>query len=438
MKKIQILTAIAIICGLLGAGKSRAQMTGGSVFLKGRYVEAGICTNGDFGAATPPAGYHPHLSTAGGGASLGFVADPAMDGWAVGTPAYVGDYFVPGSPFEGWNLQIGGLRAQAHSCGGFTGTGLTGGNTAYTVSGSKVIGMWIGSFDSMTVKQETTLDTNALYFSMKVTLINNASVPKNNIYYMRSLDPDNDQSWAGGGFTTTNKIEYQQPNAIGASMVSATGATGAITKMSLGTLDTNARCLVYSSWPLVSSTDLATVYGMSYATSTSLYTAGATNTADVAIGLVFRVPHLAPVDSASDSVGYKTTSTVHLHPANEKSFTYFYAFSQAGADSAIADLIDTATVIVPPPPTAVNNINTETAIKVYPNPAGSMINVSGLAATDRLELYDMMGRNVSPVWTISDSEVNDLSLQDIPNGNYILIVKDMAGRTKSHVPVRKQ
>jgi hypothetical protein len=93
---------------------------------------------------------------------------------------------------------------------------------------------------------------------------------------------------------------------------------------------------------------------------------------------------------------------------------------------------------VPPPPTAVNNINTETAIKVYPNPAGSMINVSGLAATDRLELYDMMGRNVSPVWTISDSEVNDLSLQDIPNGNYILIVKDMAGRTKSHVPVRKQ
>lgn len=438
MKKIQLRLAIALIAGMLGAGNARAQMTGGSVFLKGKYVEAGICANGDFGAATPPAGYHPHLTTAGGGASLGFVADPAMDGWAVGTPAYVGDYFVPGSPFEGWNLQIGGVRAQAQSCAGFTGTGLTGANTTYAVSGSKLIGTWIGTFDSMTVKQETTLDTNALYFSMKVTLINNASVPKNDIYYLRSLDPDNDQSWPGGGFTTTNKIEYQQPNAIGASMVSATGATGAITKMSLGTLDTNARCLVYSAWPLVSSTDLSTIYGMSYATSTSLYTAGATNTADVAIGLVFRVPHLAPVDSASDSVGYKTTSTVHLHPANQKSFTYFYAFSQAGADSAIANLIDTATVIVPPPPTVVNNINNGADIKVYPNPAGSSVNVAGLEATDRLMLIDMMGKVISNDWIVEQKQINTFSMDHIPAGNYVIIVKDEQGRTRRQVPIRKQ
>lgn len=217
MKSIRfIAAALAAVC-TIATSSSRAQMTAGSVFLKGRYVEAGICANGDFGAATPPAGYHPHTSSSGGG-SLGFVADPAMDGWATGTPAYVGDYFVPGTPFEGWNLQIGGVRAQAQSCMGFTGTGLTGANTAYAVSGSKVIGTWEGTFDSMTVRQVTTLDTNA-------------------------------------------------------------------------------RCLVYNSWPISFSVDLYTIYGMSYATCSSLYAAGATNTADVAIGLVFRIPHLFSVFS---------------------------------------------------------------------------------------------------------------------------------------------
>jgi hypothetical protein len=436
MKSIRLIAAtLAAVCTLASAS-SRAQMTGGNVFLKGRYVEAGICGNGDFGAPAPPAGYHPHTSSAGGGTSLGFVSDPAMDGWATGTPAYVGDYFVPGTPFEGWNLQIGSIRAQAQSCLGFTGTGLTGANTAYAVSGSKVIGTWQGTFDSMTVRQETTLDTNALYFSMKVTLINNASVPKNNIYYFRSLDPDNDQSWPGGSFSTVNKIEFQQPNAIGASMVSATGLTGAITKMSLGTLDTNARCLVYSSWPISSTVDLATIYGMTYATSSSLYTAGATNTADVAIGLVFRIPHLAPVDSASDSVGYKSTAATHLHPANEKTITYFYAFSQAGADSAIANLIDTATVIVPPPPTRVSDMKTGADVRVFPNPAGDLLQVTGLSEGDKLYLIDLMGKQVARFYA-SGTSIDRFTISDVAPGNYLVVVRDQTGRPRAHLPLRK-
>lgn len=436
MKSIRLIAAaLAAVC-TIATVSSRAQMTGGSVFLKGRYVEAGICANGDFGAATPPAGYHPHTSSAGGGTSLGFVSDPAMDGWATGTPAYVGDYFVPGTPFEGWNLQIGSVRAQAQSCLGFTGTGLTGANTAYAVSGSKVIGTWQGTFDSMTVRQETTLDTNALYFSMKVTLINNASVPKNDIYYFRSLDPDNDQSWPGGSFSTVNKIEFQQPNAIGASMVSATGLTGAITKMSLGTLDTNARCLVYSSWPISSTVDLATIYGMSYATSSSLYAAGATNTADVAIGLVFRIPHLAPVDSASDSVGYKSTAATHLHPANQKTITYFYAFSQAGADSAIANLIDTATVIVPPPPTGVSDIKSGADVRVFPNPAGDLLQVAGLSEGDKVYLIDIMGREAAR-FDASGTGGDRFSVSGLAPGNYVVVVRDQTGRPRANVPLRK-
>jgi hypothetical protein len=428
-------SAAALSCMLITAN-SNAQMVGGSVFLKGNYVEAGICANGDFGAATPPAGYHPHTISTGGGA-LGFVADPAMDGWTVGTPAYMGDYFTPGSPFEGWNLQIGSIRAQAHSCGGFTGTGLTGANVSYAVSGSKVIGTWEGSFDSMTVRQVTTLDTLALFFSMRITLINMASVPKNNIYYMRSVDPDNNQSWPGGGFPTNNTITYQLPNALNATVVTATSFSGPASSLSLGTTDTNAKCLIYPAWPIASGTDLATVYGGTYS---GTYAAGATYNGDVAIGLVFKVAHLAPVDSASDSVGYKTTAT-HLHPANEKSFTYFYAFSTDGLDSAIAEQWkDTAStpIVPPPPPSTVKSINNTSLVNVYPNPTRGLLNITGLVATDKIAVYDLMGRDVSQSWTISDREVNTFSTQDIPAGNYIVVVKDQRGRLKANVPLRKQ
>lgn len=418
---------------------ANAQLVGSSVFLKGQYVEAGICGDGSFGAGSPPAGYHPHTTSSSGG-PLGFVADPAMDGWSTGTPAYTGDYFTPGSPFEGWGIQIGSIRAQAQSCGGYTGSGLTGTNTAYNIVGSKVIGTWEGSFDSMTIRQETTLDTNALYFTMKITLINNASVPKNNIYYMRSVDPDNDQSW-GGSFATFNSIDYQLPNPLHATAVSATGITHPSAYLSLGTADTNAKCLTYSSWPISSSVDLSTVYGGTMTGGT--YLMGTTMTADIAIGLVFHVAHMAPVDSASDSVAYKTATTRYpkLHPANQASFSYFYAFSPDAVDSALAFLNDTVGWVgdTPTTPTTmIANINEQSVIRAYPNPTRTVINISGLNTTDNIAVVDMMGHYINTNWSIQPSSLNTFSMDMLPVGNYILVVTDAHGNQRSRIPIRKQ
>ncbi len=449
MKTSTLLRFSMFAAGLFFAANVTAQMVGGSVFLKGRYVEAGICDNGDFGAASPPAGYHPHLTFSGGGAKLGFVADPAMDGWAVGTPAYMGDYFVPGSPFEGWNIQIGPIRSYAHSCMGYTTVGggtLTGANVSYTTSGSEVVGVWEGSFDSMTVRQETTLDTNALFFTMKVTLINNASVAKDDIYYLRSVDPDNNQTWVGGSFVTNNVITYQLPNVHDATVVTANSFSGPASSLSLGTADTNARCMIYSAWPISGTTDMSDLFaGTATTIGTSHYAAGATYNADVAIGLVFRVAHLAPVDSASDSVAYRTTSAVRMRPANQSSFTYFYAFSDDAVDSAlnyikIKNAMDTIAdvEVVDTTTTYVKAINSRGSIKAYPNPAGEVLNVTGLTASDHVLLFDMMGRNVSQNWTVRDNKVNTFTMQDLPTGNYILMVKDEHGRTRANVPLRKQ
>ena len=38
-------------------------------------------------------------------AGVGFIADYGKDGFSTGSPAYAGDYFLPGSPLEGWQVE---------------------------------------------------------------------------------------------------------------------------------------------------------------------------------------------------------------------------------------------------------------------------------------------------------------------------------------------
>jgi len=90
---------------------SYAQLVGTNCYLQGRYLEIGMNNNASFGTCSgiPPT-YHPHTPGTG---NLAEVYDWGKDGWTVGTPPYMGDYTYPGSPFEGWELQIGGGRVQA-------------------------------------------------------------------------------------------------------------------------------------------------------------------------------------------------------------------------------------------------------------------------------------------------------------------------------------
>lgn len=76
-------------------------VVGGEVFLQGNFIEVGIHAAGSFGTAgVAPAGFHPK-----GVQQLGFVVDPGKDGWNTGSPAQSGDYFLPGTPEEGWGIK---------------------------------------------------------------------------------------------------------------------------------------------------------------------------------------------------------------------------------------------------------------------------------------------------------------------------------------------
>ncbi len=304
MKKQYILIVLTAFF-LFGGKVSFGQLVGGNCFLQGRYLEIGMDPNASFGACTSPGTYHPHLGF--GGTNLAEVYDYGHDGWTVGTPPYMGDYTYPGSPFEGWEVQCNVNRTQAfqNCAGSMTGGGgtLTGALTTYSNVGGRAIGNWAGSAygGALVIKQETRVDTMASAVVVTTYFHNTSAAPVPQVYYMRSCDPDNDETWPGGGFSTNNTIIHQNEDATHRVLVSAVGASGAYAYLGLGTKDCRAVCFIYGSWPLSSGQDLAAVWNRTYA---ATYPLGATYNGDVGIGLVYKLGDIAPGDSTIISYAY--------------------------------------------------------------------------------------------------------------------------------------
>ncbi|MBL7713103.1 MAG: hypothetical protein JNL13_11580, partial [Chitinophagaceae bacterium] len=315
MKKL-LCTASALAA--LYSGEVAAQRVAGSVFLKGQFVEVGTHTTGAFGAgAAPPAGYH----LGPGMARLGFVSDPDQDGWLVSAPgrtAYMGDYFVPGSPFEGWELEINGTKRRNHASG-MASADIAMTSSSYTTSATEDVATWTGSTGGIDITQRVVLKKNKVYFVIYVDLVNSGATTLNNIYYYRGLDPDNEQNWSGS-FNTKNTIVYQ-PNSISKNcLVTATGITyGTFAYLGLGTKDCRAKC--FQPEPDWFPGSLAQTYAGTGAEAGNRYNVGWTTPfaggADDAIGMVWNLGSLAPGQSTS--------------------LAFTYILKQADLDSALSE-----------------------------------------------------------------------------------------------------
>ncbi len=228
--------------------------------------------------ATPPHAftyYDPALAAAAalqggtvGNSALAMVYDQGHDGWTVGTPAFFGDYTLPGTPYEGWGVQVNGTHSEAQfqyfetfaAVTGYQGGTLTGAPTSYTNSGGHLIGVWSGSAASgqLRITQTTQVDTAASWVVFHVKLYNTGGSALSNVYYLRECDPDND-SYTGGSATTTNVINYQNDYAHRVE-VTATGTFYTTQTLSLLTKDCRAKCFIQSGWPMSTGTDLSAVY----------------------------------------------------------------------------------------------------------------------------------------------------------------------------------
>lgn len=329
MKLVKYLLSCIAACAttVFYTQESKAQLISGDVFLQGDYAEVGIAPNGSFGSVNDcPIGYHTGRSGFGipAGNAIGFVADPDKDGWLVSAgpvPGYIGDYFLPGTPYEGWDVQytgtgVGSGRRNIGGGTGFTG-GATGANTGYTATATERIGVWQGSLGNLAIKRTTVLKKDKLYFVMYVELTNTGTTPITNLYYYRGVDPDNEQT-VTGNFATFNKVIFQPNPSSKNCLVQGTGtAFPSMSYLGLGTKDCRAKaCIVpLGSWP--PNANLADIYNQTGIAAAYLYPVGSTVTSDAGIGVVFNLGNLAP--------GAKT------------SLAYTYILKEADLDSALAE-----------------------------------------------------------------------------------------------------
>ena len=205
-----------------------ADEVGADTFMRLNFVETGINANGGFGTtANAPAGYHARGNDA-GGLFMGFVSDPNDTNWT----SYDGDFFTPGGPVEGWAIEVGGVasyngdRGGATAIAGTTGTpscvtsGLCGGD-----GGSQVSWASNAAVGGVQINKNYILADGAAFILAEVTLTNTTAAAINNVYYMRNLDPDNNQS-TEGDYSTRNTIISQPAGGITLAQVQAAQLTG--------------------------------------------------------------------------------------------------------------------------------------------------------------------------------------------------------------------
>ncbi len=309
MKKYITLLLLSLLVTMSSA---IAQLSGGNLFLKGNFLEVGFQANGAMGATSGiPAGFHPHSSGSAGGGSLASVYDYTRDGWTVGTPPYMGDYTMVGTPYEMWGIQVGSVRthaAQQAPSGVYynsgSGIGLYGVNTGYSLTAMEATGYWDGTAmtGQLQIHKEMNVPINGTALKIKVKLKNVGATPLSNIYYIRSCDPDVDGSWPSGSFATNNTIIHQGSTDNKHFVQASSMGSYPLARFGLAAKDARARVFIYSDWALSTSVNLANLHNGTY--TPAVYGEGMTWNGDIAIGITFSLGTLAAGDSTEFTYAY--------------------------------------------------------------------------------------------------------------------------------------
>lgn len=254
-----LFTALLLTASLAPAVPARAASQGGSVFLRGNFLEVGIAPQGWFGppaqnAPAVPTGFH-NTSPAG----LGFVADFQQDGWEQGTPPYGGDYIVSGSPYEGFAVRWTAGGSESFFCQGndICGPNFTSLSLTETSSGDTLSAVWVGEAQagggqSLRLTHTIFFVMDDLFITIDTRLENTGSVPLQSLEFLRGLDPDNDSAWPGGDFDTANAVLHQpgEGGNLDRALVRAAGTIYPDMLLFLGAADSRARASIDRDWTM--------------------------------------------------------------------------------------------------------------------------------------------------------------------------------------------
>lgn len=359
MKIAKIITLASAL--LITSMSAKSQVVGPDVYMNGAYIEIGVRGDSGYegiqtGTSAVPVGYH----TRGVLSLFGFKANPQMNGWS-GT-AYDGDFFTPGSPENGWGMEIitaaGVSVKKSNNCAGII--DLSGFSYSYTVdpiTGCKTTSgtyNYVDAGSGFDISFDITYKIKPLdvYYTTVVTVTNNSTSPVPEFYYYRNVDPDNNQS-IGAGFTSTNTIvsnptpTCNKAHVKGVQFIPWTSylgfaAAGPQYKVSKGGFSNRDGSDIWNG------------------TGGLVTTMGATSVADEAISLAYQILNFAPGTS--------------------QEIKYVVILDDASADAAISNLfyLDYTGSLGGPAPECVTTV--DSALTCTGNPV--TISVSGPIVTD--------------------------------------------------------
>ena len=258
------------------------------IFLQGTFIGLGISGAGSFGTDNPaPAGFLAPRR------QLGYVFD--NDGIGVGDDPLTGDFFLPGSPEEGFAVGYLTEEGNLGTANVFTNVErnslveVTPVSVTDLTSGSQLAAEFVGLTQDgvLGVTQTVSFDEDDRRVAVVITLTNEGDAPIYDARYIRNVDPDQDLD-TRGTYTTTNTVVANFPDDLRA----VVRANGLETGEPFFYVSTDDRLRVSRGGFSTPSPYVAFVYDSPSAT-------GFTNVSDEAITITGDVGALAPGASAT-------------------------------------------------------------------------------------------------------------------------------------------
>ena len=221
---------IAVGFWIMGFNNSvDAQEAFGDAYMIGEYVNIAIDSEkGREGTDTVAYGFHQRAP----GSRCGFVSDPDGSGWADAPGGMVGDYFMNGTPENGFGLKIDGVE-YSNNYDQYDIEVLV--PIAYSTEGECIIVDWTGEVEGVVIQVSYRLGMGQKFYTTEVTLLNTTDEPLTDLYYYRNVDPDNNQPLSGS-YVTTNTIVDQPDGDCPRALVTATSDDPSFSYLGFGAI----------------------------------------------------------------------------------------------------------------------------------------------------------------------------------------------------------
>jgi len=227
--KLNLVSRLVLSCACsLTVLNSYADIIGEDAFLIAENVVAGIGKDGAFGSVSPIPVEEFNITGIGGN-RIGYLSDPSSQSFA---GSFHGDFFFPGFPEEGWAVRVNNQNFNNNR--NEQTIKIPGGLSNFQIKDRFSSVDWIGEISNLEIKQTFRTYNKGLSIIIDVEMTNGSTTDMDDVYFMRTVDPDNNHSNITnptGTFETTNLI-VKQGDVDSLSAVSAGQADGSLVTLS--------------------------------------------------------------------------------------------------------------------------------------------------------------------------------------------------------------